>query len=77
MKGYIVNINNRELELMMIRNNPSSIKEIEQTEELCLAAVKRDGLALKYVKKQTPKICQAAYQENPESLQYAKCIFKK
>ena len=70
-------INEKELALMMIRNNPSSIKDITQTEELCLAAVKRDGLSLQYIKKQTPKICKEAYQENPDSLQFARCIFKK
>ncbi len=32
----------------------------EQTPELCMAAVKRDGEVLKYVKEQTPEICMAA-----------------
>ena len=29
----------------------------EQTPEMCLKAVKKNGYALEYVKEQTPKIC--------------------
>jgi hypothetical protein len=39
-----------------------------QTEELCLAAVRRNGCALEYVWKQTPEICQAAIQQDPEAV---------
>jgi len=43
-----------------------------QTEENCLAAVKKNGLELKYVKEQSKKICLAAINENPEAIQFVK-----
>ena len=38
----------------------SEIKEKNQNQEICLAAVKTDGRALQYVEEQTPEICLAA-----------------
>jgi hypothetical protein len=35
----------------------------EQTEEICLEAVKQDKNALKYVKEQTEKICLEAIKK--------------
>jgi len=32
----------------------------EQTENICMAAVKQDGRALRFVKKRTPELCMAA-----------------
>ena len=43
-----------------------------QSPELCLAAVKQDGIALKYVKEQTPEICLAAVKQNGFALKYVK-----
>ena len=70
-------INKKELYLMQIRNNPEAIKDLPQEEDLCIAAVKEDGMLLKYIKKQTPKICKFAYLQNKKSLQYATCVFSK
>ncbi|MFQ9152016.1 MAG: DUF4116 domain-containing protein [Blautia sp.] len=36
----------------------------KQTPEICLAAVKVDGRALRYVKEQTNEICLAAVQQD-------------
>ena len=38
--------------------------------EDCLAAVKQDGFALQFVKKQTPEICLAAVKENGFALKF-------
>ena len=37
-----------------------------------MAAVKRDGIALKYINDQTPELCLAAVKQNGESLYYVK-----
>ena len=43
-----------------------------QTLEICLAAVKQNGYALRFVKEQTPEICLAAVEEDSGALQYVK-----
>lgn len=43
-----------------------------QTEEMCLAVVKNDGMALRYVISQTDKICLAAVKNNWNALEYVK-----
>ena len=40
--------------------------------EYCLAAVKKYGIALAYIKKQTPDICLAAVKQDGWALQYVK-----
>jgi len=40
--------------------------------EFCLNAVRQNGLALKFVKEQTPKICLEACKENGNALEYVK-----
>ena len=57
-------------ELVTKRNNiigfnPDNINE-------CLAAVKEDGYALRYVEEQTPEICLEAVKEDGYALQYVK-----
>lgn len=44
----------------------------EQTEAICLEAVKAYGYALRHVKKQTPEICLAAVQQNGWALECVK-----
>lgn len=41
-----------------------------QTEKICLIAVRRDGLSLKHVAKQTKEICFEAVAENRKALMY-------
>jgi hypothetical protein len=44
----------------------------QATEEMCLFAVKSDGLLLKFVKNKTDKICKEAIKNNTESLKFIK-----
>ncbi|MGX4315053.1 DUF4116 domain-containing protein [Clostridioides difficile] len=44
----------------------------EQTEEVCLKAVKQDYRMLKYVNNQTEKVCLEAVKQNRKALQYVK-----
>lgn len=46
-----------------------------QTPKICLAAVKQNSLALKYVDEQTPEICLAAVQQDADALIYVKGQF--
>jgi hypothetical protein len=41
-----------------------------QTERICLAAVRSNGMALRHVKHQTYQICLAAVKQNGRALQY-------
>jgi len=41
-------------------------------EQYCLRRVKQDGLALQYVKKQTPEICLAVVKQDGFALKYVK-----
>ena len=40
----------------------------EQTPELCMKAVKEDGMLLGFVGEETPEICLAAVQQNGTAL---------
>ena len=48
----------------------------EQTDEICLFAVRQDVYSLEYVDDQTPEICLAAVQQNPRAIRYVKIVFK-
>lgn len=49
----------------------SPLKHVrKQTPEICLAAVKKDGMALEYVKNRTPEICLAAVKNYGFALRY-------
>ncbi len=67
----------RELELKLIeevKKDPFKLKDIEeQTEDICLAAIKSAGSAvILRVKNQTEKICLEAVKQNGNALQYVK-----
>ena len=50
-----------------------AMKEIQnQTEEMCLLAVKQNGMALQFVKNQTEQICLLAVKQNGMALQFVK-----
>ncbi len=52
---------------------PHSLKYVkEQTREICLAAVKKDGIVLEFVKEQNLEICLAAVKQDGWSLYYVK-----
>jgi hypothetical protein len=42
----------------------------DQTEAVCLEAVKNDGYALRYVKDQTEAVCLEAVKRNGDALRY-------
>lgn len=46
------------------------VKKQNQTEELCILAVRQNGYALKHVKNQTNEICTFAVQQDGRALQY-------
>jgi pyruvate-formate lyase-activating enzyme len=50
------------------------VADSNQTAEVCLAAVQRNGDALQYVadSNQTAEVCLAAVQRNGDALQYVK-----
>ena len=41
-----------------------------QTEEICLAAVKQNGYALEFIKNQTEEICLAAIKRDADALKF-------
>lgn len=43
-----------------------------EDENECLEAVKQDGYAIKYIKEQTPEICQAALDQNDTAILFVK-----
>ena len=58
-----------------LKENGMFLKQIpihEQTEDICLAAVKENGWALEYVHHQTPEICLEAVKENGWALKFVK-----
>ena len=59
---YIEKVKQDGLYLKRIKKN--------QTEAICLEAVKQNGLALEYVNKQTPEICLAAVRQNGKALEF-------
>ena len=47
----------------------------DQTEAVCLEAVKNDGYALQYVKDQTEAVCLEAVKNDGDALQYVNSSF--
>ena len=59
--------------LKVVTQIGSELKYVtEQTDEICLAAVRIDGHSLRFVKNQTEEICLVAVTENGFSLKYVK-----
>lgn len=58
--------------IRLLRNKNWILKDIDQTELLCMETVKKYGLALKYVKNQTEEICFEAVKQNGAALCYVK-----
>jgi len=67
-------INSEYLELYnLISQNGLELEFVEeqnQTEELCILAVKQDGRALEYVEHQTEEICILAVQQDGYALEF-------
>lgn len=66
--------NDYHLEALL--SNGTFIKDIEQNEEMCIEAVKRNGMALRYVKEQTPDICREAMNQNRNTFKYVEHKFQ-
>jgi hypothetical protein len=59
--------------MIAIEKGSLSLQHVDkqmQTEIICLLAVKRDGMSLKYVQEQTESICLAAVRKNGQALRY-------
>jgi hypothetical protein len=71
-------LKNQNIELCMEAINQryytcEAMKDIiNQTDELCIEAVKNNGMALQFVKNQTQEICLLAVKENGMALQFVK-----
>ena len=63
-----------EICLEAVKKNGLALKYVkDQTSELCcITAVKQNGWALGYVKNQTPEIIQAAIEQDPDAIVFAK-----
>lgn len=61
-----------DISMAMVCNYPYSIKDVCQTPELCIAAVRKDGLALSYINKEnkTRSVCLEAIIKSPWALEY-------
>jgi hypothetical protein len=69
----ILSISSESKKILDVKKSPELLQFIEeQTEEMCLEAVKQEGLSLQYVKEQTPKICIAAVKQDGHSLKFVK-----
>jgi hypothetical protein len=56
-----------------VLDNPWLIQHIhDQTDDICLTAVKRIGITLQFVNNQTEEICLAAVNTFPYALQYVR-----
>lgn len=66
--AVLFNITRAELNRTVITENPFYIQYIEQTPELCLIAVKNDGLTLWDIKEQTMEICLEAIENQPRAV---------
>ena len=57
----------------MVEEDPYNLKYINnQTEEMCLVAVRQDGWVLQYVKEQTEEMCFIAVQQYVDSYCFIK-----
>ena len=70
------------LDLIRVRENWRDLEHVvNQTEEICLAAVTYCGWALMYVRNQTDAICIAAIRQDPEAFEHVRvqteaiCLF--
>jgi len=64
--------------LTTVRRNSNMLQFVKnQTDEICLEAVKQYGWALQFVKKQTDEICLEAVKQNGNALQFVKNPTKK
>ncbi|AYV77877.1 MAG: hypothetical protein Edafosvirus2_56 [Edafosvirus sp.] len=64
-------VTNHEHIIYLLKKFPCALRfVVNQTDAMCIAAVKRDGNALRFVTTQTEEICTHAVRQNPYALQY-------
>lgn len=67
LKALGIDWHNPEFEVKLMGFKPRDLKYIEnQKDEVCMAAIQRDPVALFDVKKQTPEICMTAIKQKGE-----------
>ena len=54
----------------MVCNYPYSIRDVRQTEELCLLAVRKDGLVLEFVNSKSRSVCLEAVINSPWAIKH-------
>ena len=54
----------------MVCNYPYSIRDVRQTEELCLSAVRKDGMTLEFIRAKTRSVCMEAIVQCPWALKF-------
>ena len=56
--------------MVAVQQQPYVIQSVPQTEKICLAAVKQNGMALRCVDDQTFEICCEAVKQDPEAIEF-------
>lgn len=59
-----------DIALAMVCNYPYSIRDVRQTEELCLSAVRKDGMTLEFIRAKTRSVCLEAIVQCPWALKF-------
>lgn len=59
-----------DISLAMVCNYPYSIRDVQQTEELCLSAVRKDGMTLEFIRAKTRSVCMEAIVQCPWALKF-------
>ena len=68
--------NNGDIEVLGLAAGSTIELLEEQTEAICLEAVKQKGELLAYVQNQNLQICLEAVKQNPDALRYVKELYR-
>ena len=63
----------KKINKLLVRSNPENLQHLsekEQTKDICLIAVRKNGNTLRFVKKQTSEICDAAIKNKKTAAKY-------
>lgn len=73
---HITRLEYMKIAEIVLKHNGRMIRFVdreEQTERLCLIAVKQNGIALKYAQNKTKDVCHEAIKQNPSAVKYIRC----
>ena len=59
-----------DIAMALVLSNPYSIKDVCQTEEICLSAVRRNGRVLEFIHSKTRAVCMEAIIQSPWALEF-------